>query len=58
MPGEHPRSERNGQESKPTSTPVKVYRCKNCRKVLFEARGVKGLSKRCPRCKTTNVYDD
>lgn len=41
-----------------TTDPVKVYRCKQCNKVLFEARGVKGLSKRCPRCKTVNVYDD
>lgn len=37
---------------------VKVYRCRQCNKVLFEARGVKGLSKRCPRCKLVNIYDE
>jgi hypothetical protein len=37
---------------------TKTYRCKQCSKVLFEARDVKGLSKRCPRCKLVNVFDD
>lgn len=48
------------QTSKPAIEvqPAKVYRCKKCKKVLFEARNVKGLSKRCPRCKTVNVYDE
>jgi predicted Zn-ribbon and HTH transcriptional regulator len=38
--------------------PVRQYRCKQCHKVLFEARAVQSLSKRCPRCKTVNNYDE
>jgi predicted Zn-ribbon and HTH transcriptional regulator len=49
---------RQDEPARVSTPPVKVYRCQQCRKVLFEARGVKGLSKRCPRCKKVNIYDE
>jgi DNA-directed RNA polymerase subunit RPC12/RpoP len=37
---------------------LKEYRCKQCSKLLFEAVQVRRLSKRCPRCKFQNLYDE
>ena len=37
---------------------LREYRCKQCDKVLFEAVQVRKLSKKCPRCKLQNLFDE